>query len=282
MSTATVLMQGPITVMAYRCEAGHTEAPYVEVHASHSLSYVRRGTFGYHSRGASFEMTPGCLLVGRGGDEFVCTHDHHLGGDECLSLQFSDEWLEASALPTQVGSSRAIPPLPELMMLGELALSCAEGGQDIALEEAALFLVSRFLSMGTEPTQSASRIDARTRRRMVEAALWIEEHTSRELTLEQIARTTGMSACHFLRVFSRVLGVTPHQYLLRSRLRRAARLLTARDLSVTEIAYAVGFGDLSNFTRTFQRAAGVSPRAFRNASARARVALAARPEAALD
>lgn len=282
MSTATVLMQGPISVMAYRCEAGHTEAPYVEVHASHSLSYVRRGTFGYHARGASFEMTPGCLLVGRGGDEFVCTHDHHLGGDECLSLQFSDEWLEASALPAQVGESRAIPPLPQLMMLAELALSCADGRQDIALEEAALFLVSRFLGMGTGPVQSASRIDLRTRRRMVEAALWIEENASRELTLEQIARTTAMSACHFLRVFSRVLGVTPHQYLLRSRLRHAARLLTARELSVTEIAYAVGFADLSNFTRTFQRAAGVSPRVFRNASARARVALAARAEVALD
>ena len=62
------------------------------------------------------------------------------------------------------------------------------------------------------------------------------------------------------------LGVTPHQYLVRARLRRAARLLAEEERSITGIAYDVGFGDLSNFVRTFRRAAGVSPRAFRKAA----------------
>jgi AraC-like DNA-binding protein len=60
-----------------------------------------------------------------------------------------------------------------------------------------------------------------------------------------------------------VLGVTPHQYLIRSRLRHAARLLADNTRSITDIAYDVGFSDLSNFVRTFHRAAGVSPRGFR-------------------
>jgi AraC-like DNA-binding protein len=63
-----------------------------------------------------------------------------------------------------------------------------------------------------------------------------------------------------------VLGVTPHQYLVRARLRRAARLLAEDDRDVTEVAYDVGFNDLSNFVRTFHRAAGVSPLKFRQAS----------------
>jgi AraC-like DNA-binding protein len=63
-----------------------------------------------------------------------------------------------------------------------------------------------------------------------------------------------------------VLGVTPHQYLVRSRLRHAARLLADDDIAVTDVAYDVGFGDLSNFVRTFHRAAGVSPTKFRQAS----------------
>jgi AraC-like DNA-binding protein len=63
-----------------------------------------------------------------------------------------------------------------------------------------------------------------------------------------------------------VLGVTPHQYLVRSRLRRAARLLTDDARPITEVALEVGFGDLSNFVRTFHRAAGVSPRRFRQAA----------------
>ena len=76
----------------------------------------------------------------------------------------------------------------------------------------------------------------------------------------------GLSAFHFLRLFSDVLGVTPHQYLVRSRLRHAARRLADDDGTITDIAYDVGFADLSNFVRTFRRAAGVPPLKFRQAS----------------
>ena len=60
--------------------------------------------------------------------------------------------------------------------------------------------------------------------------------------------------------------MTPHQYLVRARLRRAARLLADDERPITDVAYDVGFGDLSNFVRTFHRAAGVSPRGFRKAA----------------
>ena len=53
---------------------------------------------------------------------------------------------------------------------------------------------------------------------------------------------------------------------MRSRLRRAARLLAEEARPVTEVAFEAGFGDLSNFVRTFHRAAGVSPRTFRRAA----------------
>jgi AraC family transcriptional regulator len=77
---------------------------------------------------------------------------------------------------------------------------------------------------------------------------------------------TELHRDHFLRVFSSVLGVTPHQYLIRSRLRHAARALVDDARSIATVAYDVGFGDLSNFVRTFHRAAGVSPRGFRRAA----------------
>jgi AraC-like DNA-binding protein len=97
----------------------------------------------------------------------------------------------------------------------------------------------------------------------VEAALWIDAHSHQAIDLESAARAAGVSPFHFLRLFARVLGVTPHQYLVRSRLRHAARLLAHDAGSITDVAYDVGFGDLSNFVRTFHRAAGVSPRRFR-------------------
>jgi AraC family transcriptional regulator len=75
--------------------------------------------------------------------------------------------------------------------------------------------------------------------------------------------------------------VTPHQYLVRARLRRAARLLAREDRAITDVAYEAGFADLSNFVRTFGRAAGVSPREFRRAARGDRTAIEARLAAPL-
>jgi len=102
------------------------------------------------------------------------------------------------------------------------------------------------------------------RRRAVEVALWLDARCDEEISLDDAAALADLSPFHFLRVFRAVLGVTPHQYLVRTRLRRAARLLAdAPSMPITEVALAVGFADLSNFVRTFHRAAGRSPRAFR-------------------
>jgi len=109
-------------------------------------------------------------------------------------------------------------------------------------------------------------VRAHDRRRAVEAALWIDANSHDPIDLESAAGEFGLSSFHFLRLFAKVLGVTPHQYLIRSRLRRAARLLAENTRPITEVALDVGFADLSNFVRTFHRAAAVSPRGFRQAA----------------
>lgn len=267
MTSTTVLATGPVTVIDYRCCARSSDRPYLEHHTRYSISYVREGSFGYITRGVRYEMVAGSLLVGCHDDEYMCTHEHHSGGDRCLSIQFAPEWMDAHAQPAPHWSSRALPPLPELMVLGELAQRSAEGGTDIALEEAALLLTARFLELGSSTSGRPPEVSARARKLAIDIALWIDESASRDLDLDCIARTAHMSPFHFLRLFRRVLGVTPHQYLLRSRLRHAARLLADRGRAISDIAYEVGFADLSNFTRTFRRVAGVSPREFRSAAA---------------
>jgi AraC-like DNA-binding protein len=160
------------------------------------------------------------------------------------------------------------------MVTAELADAAAASRNDLGLDEAGLLMAARFVRVAgaargarTAPADRRPAIDpARDRRRAVEAALWIEAHAAGALNLDAIAAQAGLSPFHFLRLFARVLGVTPHQYLVRCRLRAAARLLADPRISVTAIAYDVGFGDLSNFARTFRRAAGVSPRDFRRAA----------------
>jgi AraC-like DNA-binding protein len=75
-----------------------------------------------------------------------------------------------------------------------------------------------------------------------------------------------LSPYHFLRTFRAVTGVTPHQWLLRARLRDAAEQLATTRTPVTNVALDVGFDDLSNFTRSFRAEFGTSPRQYRMAA----------------
>jgi AraC-like DNA-binding protein len=259
---ARVLREAAPRVLDYHCSAGPADTPFVEVHASFSLSYVRRGSFGCTTRGRSYELIPGAFLLGRPGDEFLCTHEHHGAGDECLSLQFAPAQLDELGLAPGAWASGALPPLPQLALLGERAQAAAECGAHLALGEAAALLAARVLARLTGTELPRLKVNARDRRRAVRGALYLEAHAHEELDLARVARASGISAFHFLRLFARVTGVTPHQYLLRTRLRRAARLLAADARPIAAIAYDVGFADLSNFVRTFGRAAGLSPRQF--------------------
>jgi AraC-like DNA-binding protein len=266
MATATLLHRGSVSAYDYRCDAGPADKPYLESHQDYSVSYVRRGSFGCRCRGRLYELAPGSVLVGRPGDEYVCLHDHTAGGDECLSFHLPAALVETLDDRDEIWRNAGVPPLPELMVLGELAQQAAEGRSDISLDELGIMFAARLVAVVSGRARKPLAAGARDRRRAVEAALWIDAHCHRQIDLEATATEAGLSAFHFLRLFANVLGVTPHQYLVRSRLRRAARLLADHSRSITDIAYDVGFGDLSNFVRTFHRAAGVSPRRFRQAA----------------
>lgn len=257
---------GLVRVFDFHCCAGPAEAPYPEVHRGHSLSYVREGSFGYRSAQHAHELVAGSFLVGHDGDEYVCTHDHHLGGDRCLSFHLSPELVETIGDRSTWWRVGALPPLAEMMVVGELALSTAEGRTGLALDEIGMMLGARFAALVSGRDRTKPDPSPRERGRVIETALWIDAHADREVDLAMAAAEANLSPFHFLRSFRRTLGVTPHQYLLRSRLRRAARLLAERDRPITDVALEVGFGDLSNFVRTFHKAAGMSPRRFREAA----------------
>jgi AraC family transcriptional regulator len=263
----TTIHEGPgLSIYDARCDAGPGEKPFVEVYRSHSLAFVRRGSFGCRTLGASHELVAGAVLVGGPGQEYVATHEHHACGDECLSLKLAPELADSLGAGSAAWALGRVPPLPQLMVLGELAQAAAEGTSDVGADEAALAFAAKFAETARGEEAGATNVTRRERSRAVGAALWLEAHSAEQIGLEESAREAGLSPFHFLRVFSRVLGVTPHQYLVRTRLRRAARLLAEGGRAVTDVALDVGFEDLSNFVRSFRRAAGVSPGRFRRAA----------------
>ncbi|MGW5648847.1 helix-turn-helix domain-containing protein [Saccharopolyspora sp. NPDC003752] len=83
------------------------------------------------------------------------------------------------------------------------------------------------------------------------------------LDVAALARIAHVSEAHFARTFRATFGETPHRYLQRRRVERAMFLLRETDRSVTDICFAVGFGSLGTFSRTFHDIVGSSPRAYR-------------------
>jgi AraC-like DNA-binding protein len=247
---ATTLYEGEsLSVYRFRCDAGPADRPFVEVHRRHSLSFVRSGSFGCRTLGRTHELVAGSVMVGRPDREYMATHEHHGCGDECLSVKLAPALAES--LGPALWRLACIPPLPDLMVLGS------------RIDEAALAFAARCAAIASH-REVPRKVTARDRRRAVEAALWHEAHAAEPVSLEDAARAVGLSPFHFLRVFSAVVGATPHQYLVRLRLARAAKLLAQESIAITDVALDCGFADLSNFVRTFRRAAGVSPREFRN------------------
>src|SRR5260370_15348113 len=120
MTATTLLQRQSISVSDFRCSAGPADTPFVEQHRCHSVSYVRKDSFGCHSGGRFFELVTGSVLVRHPGDEFICTHDH-VCGDECLSFFLSPQLAEAIDDPAGIWPLRAAPPLPEVYVPAALS-----------------------------------------------------------------------------------------------------------------------------------------------------------------
>jgi AraC-like DNA-binding protein len=91
----------------------------------------------------------------------------------------------------------------------------------------------------------------------------IEERSSEDLTLEEIARTVHTSTFHFCKIFKRATGLTFTQYLSMVRVAKAKKLLANPQARISEVAYEAGFASLTHFNRLFRRIAGQSPTEFR-------------------
>ena len=102
-----------------------------------------------------------------------------------------------------------------------------------------------------------------TQRVVRRAIVYLDSHFAESISRDDIARHVSISPDYLTDCFHQELGITPIAYLNRRRLREARELLDRSDDSITSVAMAVGFSDVSHFTRTFHREVGVSPRAYR-------------------
>lgn len=113
-------------------------------------------------------------------------------------------------------------------------------------------------------------------RRIVHAKLFIDQHYSEDIDLNNIADEAYFSKFHFIRIFKNVYGKTPHYYLTQVRINAAKELLT-KDITITEVCFQVGFGSTTSFAGLFKKTVGLSPSAFQQQQLKRKKAIALSP-----
>ena len=212
-------------------------------------------------------MVPGSLLLGNAGHCFECGHEHG-EGDRCISFHYTSEYFEELAAGIRL-SSRAleftVPRLPPNRGTSALVARATVGlcQPDLVDWEAlSIEIAGASFELANDLPLELRKIPAQAEARISKVLRSMEERLSEPLSLDDLAAETRISRYHFLRVFRRLTGLTPHQYLLRLRLREAAVRVTTEEARVIAIAIDSGFEDISNFNRNFRDEFGCSPRAY--------------------
>ncbi|KAA6460311.1 helix-turn-helix transcriptional regulator [Acidobacteria bacterium AB60] len=247
------------------CTAGPHDRAFEEQHSRTSLAVVVSGTFQYRTSTGQELMSPGSLLLGNRGDVFSCGHEHSVG-DRCISFHYAEELCDdlAGAGRRKTFGVARIPPLRELApVTARLATMLRSRVDESAMQEIALQLMERATRLQGRLSRRHRAPDASSLARITRVLRRIEAEPEAPCSLRDLAAEARLSPFHFLRCFESVAGATPHQYLLRLRLRRAAIRLKEEKTRILDIALDCGFGDVSNFNRSFRAEFGKTPRVYR-------------------
>lgn len=120
----------------------------------------------------------------------------------------------------------------------------------------ALHLLLYYSNLNLRVPQPAGRLSQSRLNLVLE---YINEHLAEVISLADLASTIQVDTYWFAKMFQRSTGLAPHQYLIERRVEKAKTLLLSTDLSITEIAYQVGFADQAHLTRHFKRLIGTTP-----------------------
>ncbi len=239
-----VHLSGPNHVVQRRNERTH------EGHRiTRAVDVIPAGTPAYFRMGAASEDT--CMLIT---DRFVRRVAQEAGADP-------DAFEVAPLFNT---------PDPHIERIGMSLLSEMEtrglGGELFAESLAnvlALHVLRSHSSLGRASRRRVGSEGGFSRRSLERATDYINDNLSQKLTLAEIAGAAHMSPHHFARSFKKDTGLSPHRYVIHRRVERAKELLAATDLTIAEVARAVGFANHSHLSSHVRRLLGVSPGALR-------------------
>jgi AraC-like DNA-binding protein len=205
---------------------------------------------------------PGSLVFANKRSEFSCRHQG-LEGNRRIVVFFSEQLLEPLATDLRLDAPRfqaaSAPPSRLTPRVAGLLLKMARGSADS--EEVAVALAHICLSAsGRFGSDRAPDVDTRG---ILDAVRYINAHFDEPCRLDTLAAVAGMNRFRFAKRFRALTGETANQYVINRRLSAAATRLSATRAPIAEIAFDVGFNDLSHFDACFRSTFGCAPSIWR-------------------
>lgn len=235
------------------CKPGHTVGPtqrgYYLVH------YVMEGRGVFECNNRRYELKKGQLFVARPNQPIMYAADE--------SHPWYYVWIGFSVLPP-LESSEFILNRQDVFTVPEcrsLFRDIADSGRLTASLE--LYLCGKIFELLAALTDSCGALEAGVSDYVERAKNYIEANYAGEISVQGIARCLGLSRSYFSAVFSRAEGLSPQEYLVEFRLRKAAELIETRGLRPGEAAAACGYPDVFTFSKMFKKKFGVPPGKYR-------------------
>jgi len=202
--------------------------------------------------------------------EYICidvSPDFFLGSpDSIMRQKYLEPFLESSSASAIALSSSVAWESDILSSIGDLYAMHEEKdfGFELKMQSAILNLFHMMIVnkkwFNIENGASAFSEDQRIKQMLS----YIQQNYKQKILLEDIAQNSNLSRAECCRFFKRMTKLTPFEYLISYRISQSMALLRESDLSITEIAYEVGFGSVSYFIEKFKKQTNCTPKEFRN------------------
>jgi len=232
------------------------------VYTESGVALVLSGIFEHLSDSRVCMAIPGSLVFANKRAEFSCRHQ----GLECnrrIVVFFSEKLLEPLATDLCLDAPRfpaaSAPPSRLTPRVAGLLLRIARGAADSDEAAVAIAHICLSASGGSWPDR-ASEVDTR---HVFDAVHYINAHFAEACSLDTLAAVAGMNRFRFAKRFRAVTGETANQYVINRRLSAAAARLISTKMPIAEIAFDVGFNDISYFDACFRSAFGCAPSIWR-------------------
>ena len=193
-------------------------------------------------------------------------HSLNYGDQVLLEKDFDNLPYDFSYLERIHADQELYATIFSLIELGGSCSSFASLRADIIIRE----LFEGMLKKNREAynhSQNIQAVKASTRleiyKRVSMAKDWMDENYNIDISLEDIAAHAAMNSQHFLRMFKQIYCITPHQYLIERKLKKAKGLLESTQLTINEVCQSIGFESIFSFSILYKKRFGLAPSHFR-------------------